>query len=124
MGDRHHLHSDGRALVVPLCRAGFIFGTRGGLVDESASGPPASRPSGADGLVAATWPHPGYSALGSGLSIHLGGIPTVSGKPPGHLQHECGGELRGQCRGRKLLRGAQTRTGESPALPDTSRSQG
>jgi hypothetical protein len=36
MGHRYHLHSHGRALVVSLHRAGFVFGARGGLVDESA----------------------------------------------------------------------------------------
>ena len=53
MGHRYHLHSDRRALVVPLCRAGFVFGPGGGLVDESASGSPAGGPGGAHGLVAA-----------------------------------------------------------------------
>lgn len=32
MGYRYHLHSHGRAPVVPLCRAGFVFGPGGGLV--------------------------------------------------------------------------------------------
>jgi hypothetical protein len=94
MGDRHHLYSYSRTLIVPLYRAGLVFGARRGLVDESTSGPLVGRPSGADGLVAATWPHPGDSALGSGLSIHLGGIPTVLGGSPRNRQHECGGELR------------------------------
>ena len=80
MGHRHHLHSHGRALVVPLCRAGFVFRPGGGLVDESAAGPPAGRPSGVDGGVAAARPHPGHSALGSGLPVYLGGVPTVPGR--------------------------------------------
>jgi hypothetical protein len=43
MGHRYHLRAHGRALAVPLHRAGCVFGPRGGLVDESASGPPAGR---------------------------------------------------------------------------------
>ncbi len=50
MGHGYHLHSDGRALVVPLCRAGFVFGARSGLVDESASGSPTGGSGGAYGL--------------------------------------------------------------------------
>ena len=46
-----------------------------------------------------------------------------SGGPPRDLQHECGGQLRRQRRGRELLWGAQTGTGEPTALPDASRGQ-
>lgn len=53
MGDRYHLHSDRRALVVSLCRAGFIFRAGRRVVDESAAGSPARRPSGTDGALAA-----------------------------------------------------------------------
>ena len=108
MGDRHHLHSYRRTLVVLVRRIGFVFGPGRGLVDESASGPPAGGPSGADGLVAAARTDPGHSALGSRVSVYLRGIPTVSGGAPGDLQHECGGQLRRQCGSRELLRRAQT----------------
>ena len=40
MGDRHHLHSHGRALAVSVCGVGFVFRARRGLVDESAAGTP------------------------------------------------------------------------------------
>ena len=93
MGHRYHLHSHGRALVVPLCRARSIFGTRGGLVDEFVSGPSAGGPNRAHGVMAATRAHPGHSALGLGLSIYIRGIPTVPGGASDDLQHECGGEL-------------------------------
>jgi len=68
MGDQYHRHSDCRALVVSLCRAGFVFRT-GRMVDESAAEPPAGRPSGADGLMAAARSHPSHSALRSGVSV-------------------------------------------------------
>ena len=35
MGHRYYLHSHGRTLVVPVHRAGFVFGPGRGLVDES-----------------------------------------------------------------------------------------
>lgn len=91
MGHGYHLHSDRRALVITVCRAGLVFVPRGGLVDESTAGSSIDCPSRADGLVAATGTDPRHSALGSGLSIYLRGIPIVSGKPPGRLQHECRG---------------------------------
>ncbi len=93
MGDGYHLHSHGRTLALPLCRARRIFGSGGGVVDECVSGPSAGGPSRAHGVMAATGPHSGHSALGSGLSIHLGGIPTVSGGPPRDRQHECRRQL-------------------------------
>ena len=61
MGHRYYLHSHGRALVVPLCRAGFVLGPRGGLVDESATGTPVGLAGCADGVVAATRAHPRHS---------------------------------------------------------------
>jgi hypothetical protein len=85
MGHRYHLHSDGRAVVVSLCRAGFVFGARGGLVDEPTPGPPVGGPSGTDGVMAAARPCPSHSAFGSGLSIYLRRVPTVSGGSPHHL---------------------------------------
>jgi hypothetical protein len=93
MGDRHHLHSHDRALVVSVRRVGFVFRPGRRLVDEPTSGPAAGGPSGANGLVAATCAYPSHSALGSGLPIYLGGIPTVSGGSPRDLQHECGRQL-------------------------------
>ena len=67
---------------------------------------------------------PSHSALGSGLSMYLRGIPTVPGGSPGDLQHERGGELCRQRRRRELFRGAQTRTSEPTSLPDPCRGQG
>ena len=93
MGDGYHLHSHGRTLALPLCRARLIFGSCGGVVDECVPGPSAGGPRGADGLMAATRAHPGHSALGSGLSVYLRGIPTLSSCAPGDRQHECGGQL-------------------------------
>ena len=121
MGHGYHLHSHGRTLVVPVRRAGFVFRPGRGLVDEPTSGPPVGGPSGADGLVAATGADPSHSALGSGLSVYLGGIPTVPGSAPRDLQHECGGQLCRQRGCRELLRRTQTGTRESSAVPDASR---
>lgn len=39
----------------------YVFRARRGLADESSSATPSRRSIGADGLVAATWLHPGYS---------------------------------------------------------------
>ena len=94
MGQRHYLHSDCRTLALPLCRAGFIFGARGGLVHESASGPPVDGPRRADGLVAAAQPDAGRSPLGSRLPVYLGRIPMVPGSAPRDLQHKCSRQLR------------------------------
>jgi len=54
-------------------------------------------------IVAAARTDPSHFTLGSGLSVYLRGIPTVSGGVPGDLQHECGGQLRRQRRRRELL---------------------
>lgn len=94
MGDRYHLYSDHRALVVSLCRAGFVFRAGRRVVDECRSGPSAGGPRGAHGVVAAASPHPGYPALRSGVSVYLRGIPTVPGGASGDLEHECGGQVR------------------------------
>ena len=123
MGHRYYLRAHGRALAVPLHRAGCVFGPRGGLSDEAASEPLAGRPSRTDGVMAATRAHPGHFALGSGLPVYLGGVPTVPGSAAGHRQYECGGEWCGQCRRGALLRRAQTGTGEPATLPDKSRGQ-
>jgi len=85
MGDRYHLHSNRRALALSLCRTGFVFGPGGGLVNEFTTGPSVGGPGGADGLMATTGPDAGHPPFGSGLSIHLGGVPTVLGGAPGHL---------------------------------------
>jgi transposase len=85
MGDRYHLHSDRRAQGVSLCRAGFIFRSGRRVVDESAAGSPARRSSGTDGALAAASQDPGHSPFGSGLSVYLRGIPTVSRSAPGDL---------------------------------------
>src|SRR5687768_252024 len=124
MGHRYYLHSHGRALVVPVCRAGFVFGHRRGLVDESATGTPVSITSRADGVVAAASTYTGHSAFRPWLSICLAGIPTVPEGPQFDLQHERGGELCRQRRGRELLRGAQTRAGEPTSIPHPCRGQG
>lgn len=52
-----------------MCRAGLVFGPRGGLVDESTAGSSIDCPSRADGLVATTGTDPRHSALGSGRAL-------------------------------------------------------
>jgi hypothetical protein len=123
IGHGYHLHSDRRALVISMCCAGFVFGPRGGVVDECTTGPPAGGASRTHGVMAATRPHPGYSALGSGLSVYVRGVPTLLGGPSHYRQYECRGELCGQCRCGEVLWGAQTGTGESATLPDKSGSK-
>jgi hypothetical protein len=49
------------ALVVPLHRAGFVCGPRGGVVEVPRQDRQLGRPRGAGGLVAATGPHLGHS---------------------------------------------------------------
>ena len=71
MGDRRHVHSHGRALAVPLCRTGFAFGSRSGLVDEFTSGPPTGRPGRIDGALATANPKSSDSSFRSGLPGYL-----------------------------------------------------
>jgi putative effector of murein hydrolase len=70
-----------RSGLVSQVAGGLLFRFWVRLVDESASGPPVGHTSLADGVVAATRAHHGHSALESGLSIYLRGIPTVPGGP-------------------------------------------
>lgn len=103
MGDRHHLHSHGRTLVVLVHHAGIVLRPRRGLVDEPPSGPAVGGPSGADGLVATTRAHPGHSVLTSQVSIYFAGVSKVSGGASRDLQHEFGGQLCRERSGRELL---------------------
>jgi helix-turn-helix protein len=78
----------GRALVVSLHRAGFVFRPCGRLVDEPAAGPPTCGAGGVDGGVAAAGPHAGHSPFRSRLPVYLGGVPAILGGAPRHVQHE------------------------------------
>ncbi len=56
-------------LAIPLRRAGFVFGPRGGRVDESAAGPPGSGARRADGGPAALGPPARHSILGARWAV-------------------------------------------------------
>ncbi len=93
MGHRHHVCSDGRALVLSLYRAGFVFRPLGELVHEPSAGSPPCGPGGVNGGVAAAWPGASHSAFRSRLPVYVGGVPALLSGTPQHVQYECGGEL-------------------------------
>jgi hypothetical protein len=55
---------------------------------------PIGRARSLDGGVAASGPPARHSAFRPRLPIYVGGVPTILGSAPRHVQHERGGELR------------------------------